>query len=416
VAVVRISGPAAEDALIALGGRLPPPRRAVLRSLHDPQDRTLLDRALVLWLPGPGSATGEDMAELHLHGGRAVVAAVLAALARMPNLRAADAGEFTRRAFDHGRIDLIEAEGLADLLTAETEGQRRQAMLAASGHVSLRVAGWQGCLLGIAAGIEAALDFVDEDDVAREVAAMGEVRRKTAELHSEITSWLRRPAAERIRDGLSVVIAGPPNVGKSTLLNAIAQREVAIVSPLAGTTRDIVEVPLALDGIALRFADTAGLRDDSPDMIERIGMDRASAAIAAADILLWLGVVEDCPVHPKALRIAAQSDRIVADPAADLVLSAKFGTGMDALHGAIVALARTMLPLEGEAALHASQRAALAEVAHWLAIAPDSIEGRDMILFAERIRLASAALNRLTGSAGVEDMLDALFGRFCIGK
>jgi len=271
-------------------------------------------------------------------------------------------------------------------------------------------------LLGIAAGIEAALDFVDEDDVAREVAAMGEVRRKTAERHSEFTSWLRRPAAERIRDGLSVVIAGPPNVGKSTLLNAIAQREVAIVSPLAGTTRDIVEVPLALDGIALRFADTAGLRDDSPDMIERIGMDRASAAIAAADILLWLGVVEDCPVHPKALRIAAQSDRIVADPAADLVLSAKFGTGMDALHGAIVALARTMLPLEGEAALHASQRAALAEVAHWLAIAPDSIEGRDMILFAERIRLASAALNRLTGSAGVEDMLDALFGRFCIGK
>ncbi|NJS14920.1 MAG: GTP-binding protein, partial [Sphingopyxis sp.] len=314
------------------------------------------------------------------------------------------------------RIDLIEADGLADLLAAETESQRRQAMLAASGHVSQRIDAWQNRLLSIAAAIEAALDFADEDDVAREAAAMLDVRQKTAELHSEVAEWLVRPAAERIRDGLSVVIAGPPNAGKSTLLNALAQREVAIVSPLAGTTRDIVEVPLALDGIAMRFADTAGLRDDSPDAIERIGVDRASAAIAAADILLWLGVPDDCPPHGCALRIAAQADVVPPDDTADLALSAKMGAGLEALHTAIVARARDLVPGEGEAALHSGQRAALADAAQWLAVATGSIEAGDAILLAERIRLASAALNRLTGKAGVEDMLDTLFGRFCIGK
>jgi tRNA modification GTPase len=388
----------------------------VLRSLHDPADGTLLDRALVLWLHGPGSATGEDMAELHLHGGRAVVAAVLAALDRQPGLRPAQAGEFTRRAFDNGRIDLIEAEGLADLLAAETESQRRQAMLAASGHVSARIEEWQRQLLAIAAGIEASLDFADEDDVEREAAAIAEVLRKTAELQSEIATWCARPIAERIRDGIMVVIAGPPNAGKSTLLNAIAQREVAIVSPLAGTTRDIVEVPLALAGIAMRFADTAGLRSDSPDAIEKIGVERASTAIAAADILLWLGPAFDCPPHPSVLRIAAQSDRNVPDPGADLALSAQTGAGMNALHHAIVAHAQRLLPMEGEAMLYAAQRDMLREAADWLALDAGSIEAHDAILLAERIRLASATLNRLTGRAGVEDMLDTLFGRFCIGK
>jgi tRNA modification GTPase len=414
--VVRVSGPAAGEALATLAGGLPPPRRAVLRALRDRASGGLLDRALVLWLPGPGSATGEDMAELHVHGGRAVVAALLAALVAQPGLRPAQAGEFTRRAFDNGRIDLIEAEGLADLLAAETEQQRRQAMLAASGHVSQQVETWQSRLLGIAAGIEAALDFADEDDVAREAAALAEVRDNSTVLHHESTTWLARPAAERIRDGLSVVIAGPPNAGKSTLLNALAQREVAIVSPLAGTTRDIVEVPLALDGIAMRFADTAGLREDSADVIERIGVDRAEAAIDAADILLWLGAPDDCPPHPRVLRIAAQIDRAPPDSTADLALSARTSAGMDALHRAIVGLARELMPREGEAALHEGQRAALRDAAAWLAIVPDSIEAGDAILFAERIRLASAALNRLTGKAGVEDMLDALFGRFCIGK
>ena len=414
--MVRVSGPAAGAALAALAGELPPPRRAVLRSLRDPATTALLDRALVLWLPGPGSATGEDMAELHLHGGRAVVAAVLAALGQIDGLRAAAPGEFTRRALDHGRIDLAEAEGLADLLAAETECQRRQAIHAASGYVSAQVAEWQAQLLALSAQVEAALDFADEGDVAAEEAALARIARATAELHSELSRWLARPAAERIRDGLAVVIAGPPNAGKSTLINAISQREAAIVSPQAGTTRDIVEVPLALDGIAMRFADTAGLRDVTEDSVEAIGIDRAAAAMAAADILLWLGAAQDCPDHPHAIKLSPQCDRRPVDPAADLAISAQSGAGMAELHGAIVAVARGLIPVEGEAALHTRQRAALGEAAGWLDLRRDSPEARDALLLGERLRLARTALDRITGAAGVEDMLDALFGRFCIGK
>ncbi|MDX2209332.1 MAG: tRNA uridine-5-carboxymethylaminomethyl(34) synthesis GTPase MnmE [Sphingopyxis sp.] len=416
VAVVRVSGPAAGAALTTLAGKLPPPRRAVLRSLRDPDSAALLDRALVLWLPGPGSATGEDMAELHLHGGRAVVAAVLGALGQIDGLRAAAPGEFTRRAMDHGRIDLAEAEGLADLLAAETESQRRQAIHAASGHVSAQVAAWQAQLLALSAQVEAALDFADEGDVAAEAAALAQVAQASRALHAELATWLARPAAERIRDGLAVVIAGPPNAGKSTLINALAQREAAIVSPLAGTTRDVIEVPLALDGIAMRFADTAGLRNATRDSIEAIGIDRAAAAVAAADILLWLGAAQDCPNHPHAITLSPQSDRHPVDRAADLAISAQSGAGMAELHGAIVAMARGLIPAEGEAALHARQRAALREAADWLNLQSDSSEATDAVLLGERLRLARAALDRITGRAGVEDVLDALFGRFCIGK
>lgn len=414
--MVRVSGPAAGAALTTLAGKLPPPRRAVLRSLRDPDSAALLDRALVLWLPGPGSATGEDMAELHLHGGRAVVAAVLGALGQIDGLRAAAPGEFTRRAMDHGRIDLAEAEGLADLLAAETESQRRQAIYAASGHVSAQIAAWQAQLLALSAQVEAALDFADEGDVAAEAAALAQVAQASRALHAQLATWLARPAAERIRDGLAVVIAGPPNAGKSTLINALAQREAAIVSPLAGTTRDIVEVPLALDGIAMRFADTAGLRNATRDSIEAIGIDRAAAAVAAADILLWLGAAQDCPNHPHAITLSPQSDRHPVDRAADLAISAQSGAGMAELHGAIVAMARGLIPAEGEAALHARQRAALREAADWLNLRSDSSEAKDAVLLGERLRLARAALDRITGRAGVEDMLDALFGRFCIGK
>lgn len=414
--MIRISGPQAGDALVALSGPLPAARRAVLRSIRDPANDALLDRALVLWFIGPGSATGEDIAELHLHGGRAVVAAVMAAIGRLPGLRPAQAGEFTRQAFDNGRIDLAEAEGLADLLAAETESQRRQAMQAASGHVSARVAKWQNDLLGLSAQVEAALDFAEEGDVAAEHAALAQVAAECAVLHSNIAAWLDRPAAERIRDGLFVVIAGPPNAGKSTLLNALAQREAAIVSPIAGTTRDIVEVPLALDGIAMRFADTAGLRDGAVDAVEAIGIDRAAAAIASADILVWLGATGECPDHGCSVTVAAQCDRVTADPAADVAVSAVSGQGLAELHGAIVERARTLIPLEGEVALHARQRAALARAADWLTPVEDSLESVDAVLLAERLRLARAALDAVTGGAGVEDMLDALFGRFCIGK
>lgn len=422
IAVVRISGVDAAKALHALAGRLPAPRHASLAKLTDPEGGAL-DHALILWFPGPATATGEDLAELHLHGGRAVVAAVEAALAAMPGLRRAEAGEFTRRAFENGRIDLAEAEGLADLLAAETESQRVQALDHASGHVSRAVAGWQDRLLELMAGAEAELNFADEDDVEVGEGVAQRVREGMATLAGELGSWLARPAAEVIAEGLSVVIAGPPNAGKSTLINALARRELAIVSPIEGTTRDVIETPLALDGIAMRFSDTAGLRGEGADVIEAVGIDRARTAIERADILLWLGPPKEAPPHSRAILIAAQADRWRGDAAAeaeaarcDLTLSAATGEGMDQLHGMIVEMARTMLPREGEAALRQRQRAALAEAKQWLVVTEGSREAGDLILLAERLRLAASALDRITGRAGVEDMLDALFGRFCIGK
>ncbi len=298
IAVVRVSGPQAGAALQQLAGRLPAARRAVLADLRDREGKPL-DRALILWFPGPATATGEDLAELHLHGGRAVVAAVETALAATPGLRRAAAGEFTRRAFFNGRIDLAETEGLADLLAAETESQRVQALGMASGHVSRAVAAWQDRLLTLMAGAEAELNFADEDDVEVGEGVAQRLISGMGALADELDQWLARPVAEVIAEGLSVVIAGPPNAGKSTLINALAQRELAIVSPVAGTTRDVIETPLALDGIAMRFSDTAGLRADSADDIEKIGIDRAKAAVEGADILLWLGPPEDAPVHPR---------------------------------------------------------------------------------------------------------------------
>ncbi|WP_168454740.1 tRNA uridine-5-carboxymethylaminomethyl(34) synthesis GTPase MnmE [Sphingopyxis microcysteis] len=422
IGVVRVSGPHAAAALQALAGRLPAPRRASLVELSDGEGAPL-DRALVLWFPGPATATGEDLAELHLHGGRAVVAAVEAALGAMSGLRRAEPGEFTRRAFDNGRIDLAEAEGLADLLAAETESQRVQALGMASGHVSRAVAGWQERLLTLMAGAEAELNFADEDDVEVGEVVVQRLIAGMAALAGELDEWLARPAAEVISEGLSVVIAGPPNAGKSTLINALVQRELAIVSPVAGTTRDVIETPLALDGIAMRFSDTAGIRGEGADAIETIGIDRAKAAIDAADILLWLGSPKAAPDHPRAILIAAQADRWKGDAAAeaeaarcDLTLSAATGEGMDKLHRMIVEMARTLLPREGEAALRQRQRAALSEAKQCLDIESGSREAGDLILLAERMRLAATALDRITGRAGVEDMLDTLFGRFCIGK
>ena len=422
IAVVRISGPAAGPALEALAGRLPAPRRASLAGLTDAAGAPL-DRALLLWFPGPATATGEDLAELHLHGGRAVVAAVESALGAVPGLRRAEPGEFTRRAFLNGRIDLAEAEGLADLLAAETESQRVQALGMTSGHVSRAVAAWQERLLALMAGAEAELNFADEDDVDVYDGAAQHLVSGMAALAAELGEWLARPAAEVIAEGLSVVIAGPPNAGKSTLINALVQRELAIVSPIAGTTRDVIETPLALDGIAMRFSDTAGIRMESADDVEAIGIDRAKAAVEAADILLWLGPPADAPPHSRTLLIAAQADRWRGDAATeaqaarcDLILSATTGEGMDALHRHIVQIARTLLPREGEAALRQRQRAALADAGAWLTVDAESREASDLILLAERLRLAATALDRITGRAGVEEMLDALFGRFCIGK
>ncbi|MBL0916649.1 MAG: 50S ribosome-binding GTPase, partial [Sphingopyxis sp.] len=333
------------------------------------------------------------------------------------------AREVSGAAFSKGRIDLAGGGGLGVLLAAETESQRVQALGLASGHVSRAVAGWLDRLLGLMAGAEAELNFADEDDIEVYEGAAQRLIAGMAALGAELGEWLARPAAEVIAEGLSVVIAGPPNAGKSTLINALAQRELAIVSPVEGTTRDVIETPLALDGIAMRFSDTAGIRAEGADAIEAIGIDRAKAAVEAADILLWLGSPKEAPEHPRAILIAAQADRWRGDAAAeaeaarcDLTLSAATGEGMDKLHAYIVEMARTLLPREGEAALRQRQRAALAEAKQWLAVESGTREADDLILIAERLRLAATALDRITGRAGVEDMLDALFGRFCIGK
>ena len=303
IAVIRISGPVAGEALARLSADLSVPRRASLMSLRG-QDGVVLDRALVLWLPGPGTVTGEDVVELHCHGGRAVVAAVLATLGAMPRLRAAEAGEFTRRAFVNGRIDLAEAEGLADLLAAETELQRRAAMAMAGGGFSAVVDDWRQRLLLASAQVEAVLDFAEEDDVA---ALPPEFKFALADLREELTDWLSRPRAEALRDGYRVVIAGPPNAGKSTLFNALVEDDAAITAPMAGTTRDVLTRPVALAGIPFVFVDTAGLRDDASDAIEVIGVERARGAAAGADLVLWLGPEGEGP--PRSWEIEAQADR-----------------------------------------------------------------------------------------------------------
>ncbi len=404
IAIVRISGPRAGEALAALAGRLPEPRVATFRKLR--ADHELLDNAVILWLPGPKSATGEDVAELHLHGGRAVIARAIGALGAMTWLREALPGEFTRRSFENGLLDLAEAEGLGDLLMAETEGQRRAALAQMGGRLSRQVAAWQERLLALAARVEAALDFSDEDDVAPLPADFGVA---LAALRAELSAALVRPRAERLKDGVRVVIAGPPNAGKSSLLNALAEREAAIVTAIPGTTRDLVEVPVALDGIPFLLTDTAGLRD-SDDEVETIGVDRALQSVAGADIVLWLGLPEEAPEG--SVRVHAKADLAPAPESADLATSAVTGAGVAALADLLRARARSLLPLEGEVALNARHRAAVAEAGDALAEAGST----DLIIAAEALRRARAALDRVTGKAGVEDMLDALFGRFCIGK
>lgn len=409
IAVIRISGPHSGEALHRLIGRVPPPRRAVHAPIRD-EAGALLDRALVLWLPGPNNATGEDTAELHCHGGRAVIAAVEQALAAIPGLRAAVPGEFTRRAFANGRIDLAEAEGLADLLSAETELQRRSALAMASGAFSRIVEAWREDLLQSSAAVEAVLDFADEDDVGN---LPEQFVQRITRLRGELADWLGRPRAETLREGFRVIIAGPPNAGKSTLFNALVESEAAIATPIAGTTRDLLTKPVALGGVPFLFIDTAGLRDDTEDAIEAIGIARAREALGGADVVLWLGAEGEGP--DKAWEMEAQADVFghISKSSARHRVSAVTGEGIAGLRDDLLSTARRAMPKPGEAALNDRQRRLLAEAETMLA----SAEGlSDPLLVAEHLRLARVAFDALTGRATTEHMLDALFGRFCIGK
>lgn len=408
IAVLRISGPQARLVGEALAGTLPAPRVAAMRRLRDDAGETL-DQALTLFFPGPATATGEDLLELHLHGGRAVVASVEAALARQPGCRIAEPGEFTRRALDHGRLDLAQAEGLADLLEAETDAQRRAALALAEGGLSQRVAGWLDVLSMAAARVEAELDFADEEDVLH--AASVDLRALIAPVLTDLREMLARPPVERLRDGVVVVLAGPRNAGKSSLFNALLGRDAAIVTDIAGTTRDVLEAAVIRDGLPFRLVDTAGLVEATLDPVEAIGIARARASLDAADIILWLGAADEAP--PRALRVGARVDQQSLDHRDWDHLTSIYDRGsIDALWETLARIARGMLG-DGTTILPHRRHRQLIEVAlQELAL----IAGDDLLLEAERLRIANGSLAAIVGQNATEAMLDALFGRFCLGK
>lgn len=413
IAVIRISGPEAASALNALAGRVPEPRRATLAILRHPADNEVLDNAIVIYFPETGSVTGEGLAEMHVHGGKAVVAAVLAALATIPGLRPAEAGEFTRRAFENGKMDLTEVEGLSDLLFAETENQRRSAIALAAGGLTRQIADWRRSLLELSARLEAVLDLSDEGEVGEDLP-----HGWSDDLRALDKQWadaLARPPAERLRDGIRVVIAGPPNVGKSSLLNALVGRDAAIISPEAGTTRDVIEAPTAIGGTPFLLTDTAGLRDAGGE-VEAIGIARAKEKLAEADILLWLGSPESCPVRHRAILVQSKADLFPIPQRSGTVdhhVSIVSGEGLRELTDTLLECGRDLLPRPGEAALNLRHRTMIAEGLHALREAGAT---GDMVIAAESLRHARSALDRITGGAGVEDMLDTLFGTLCVGK
>lgn len=409
IAVVRISGPNARGAAKAMIDRLPQPRKASLRTLRD-MDGSTLDHALVLVFPGPDTATGEDLVELHLHGGRAVVNAVLARLAAMDGLRFAEAGEFTRRALMNGRIDLGQAQGLADLLEAESDDARRAALAAAEGEVSRTLRQWMDELSLIGALVEAAIDHSDEDDVGSDTLPMA--IEKTRSLALDIDAVLSRPSVERLRDGPTIVLAGPPNAGKSSLFNALLERDAAIVTPIAGTTRDVLEAAVLRRGMSYRLIDTAGLARVTNDPVEAIGVERADTWIAAADLVLWLGDPSDAPTASLAVHARAD-DRPPPADVTSLAVSVHDRSSIDRLWSRIERSA-AFRGSRDLAYFHDEARTDLAEVrASLLRLDGDDV---DPLIAAEELRSCRNSVANLLGLNPTEAMLDALFGRFCIGK
>jgi tRNA modification GTPase len=423
IAVVRISGPRARFGLETFIGKIPEPRRAKYATFRDPDSRETIDDGLALWFPAPASETGEDIAELHLHGGRAILAAVFRVLGHIHGFRPAEAGEFTRRALLNGKLDLAAVEGLGDLVAAETEAQRRQALAQFRGALSAKVEAWRARLVDALALVEAAIDFSDEDDVR------GDLPRSSMKIAGELAAEIRPVLAdatrgERLREGFTVAITGAPNVGKSTLLNKLAEREVAIVSPTPGTTRDAIEVALDLKGVPVVLVDTAGMRETN-DPVEAEGVRRARARAEAADLVLWLidNARADArpetmsrsawPVRTKADLIDSESQRGLRNQGF-IVVSAKTGLGIDEL---IAKLSKEAERLGGEPALvtRERQRHALAEaLQHLEAISTAPPPPEELI--AEELRLAARALGRITGRVDIEEVLGEIFKNFCIGK
>jgi tRNA modification GTPase len=434
IALVRVSGSQAGPALALLAGKIPSPRMASRVLLRDAAGQPI-DDAVILWFPGPASATGEDVAEFHVHGGRAVLAALFAALSAFPEMRPAEPGEFTRRAFENGKLDLTEAEGLDDLIHADTDRQRRQALRHLKGLLGDRARDWRTQIIEASALIEAGIDFSDEGDVPAELIAPALAKIKT--LLGEIQQVLAEQGrSERLRDGLVVAIAGPPNVGKSTLMNQLARREVAIVSPHAGTTRDIIEVQLDLDGYPVTVIDTAGIRE-TDDPVEQEGVRRARARAAEADLVLWLGDAQpDANSHEGDASVWLIRNKIDLDGArseavgqwpteakpgrrsgvADFAISASRGDGISELIAALVGFAQNYFGRgEGGLISRVRQRQLLQQTAVSLQCSISSVgEGEELV--AENLRIAAQSLGRLLGRVDVEELLDVIFREFCVGK
>lgn len=413
VSVVRISGPAAMDIAVELVGNLPASHQTAVRTLRTTEGE-IIDRALVLPFKGPHSFTGEDVVELHLHGSIAVVGAVLRLLATFPDTRLADAGEFTRRAMENERLDLAQVEGLADLIDAETELQRKQALRVLSGHLGELVEGWRSDLIRAAALLEATIDFADEEvpvDVTPEVMQL--LEGVISSVKNEVVGT---KVAERIRSGFEVAIVGAPNAGKSTLLNALAGRNAAITSEIAGTTRDVVEVQMDLEGLPVTLLDTAGLRD-TEDQIESIGVARAIDRARAADLRVFLADAEEV------LMLEPEEGDIIVQPKADMNpeaaggVSGKTGQGVDALVSRVTN-ALKMRSLGVGVATHERHRLAMEGALSRLISAQDVVE-TGLISYdiaAEELRSAVHLLEAIVGRIGVEDLLDEIFSSFCIGK
>jgi tRNA modification GTPase len=437
IAVVRISGPQAGTALKVLIGRVPEARKAMLARVREPASGEIIDEALALWFPAPHSETGEDVAELQLHGGQAVIAGVLEALGRLESCRLAEPGEFTRRAFENGKLDLTEVEGLADLIAAETAAQRRQAYRQLKGLIGDRAEAWRRRLIEALALVEARIDFSDEADVPENLVepALQAARGLRDEIAAALSDAAR---GERLREGLVVAIAGPPNAGKSTLLNRLARREAAIVSPYPGTTRDVIEVHLDLGGYPVTLLDTAGIRDGD-DPVEQEGVRRARDRAAAADLVLWVTDLSardegagpaGADLRPAELWLVQNKIDLLpatnADPSESeckdrinrsLTISARTGAGMDVLLAALTAHAKDYFAAtESAFVTRARHRQALQETVVALDRALDETSHGREELIAEELRSAATTLGRLTGRVDVEDILDVIFRDFCIGK
>lgn len=422
VAVIRISGLATAGAVRALaGGELPAPRKAALRTLCDPTSGEALDTGLVLWFPAPASFTGEDMAELQVHGSAAVIAALIEALAGCAGLRPAEPGEFSRRAFENGKLDLVEAEGLGDLIAAETDAQRRQAHRQMSGALSRIYEDWRTVLLEALAMAAAEIDFADEE-LPEGLLAAERARLETlgVSMRDQLSAGER---AVRLRAGVEIAIVGPPNAGKSSLMNALAARDIAIVSEIPGTTRDFLETRIVLAGVPVTLVDTAGLRV-AGDAIEQAGVERAEQKARDADIRLFLSAadvearVTGVEAGDRDLKVWSKSDLGLPRGSQDLAISVRNGEGIEALLAALAERVEAVAGLS-EAPVMSSlrQRAEIGAALESLDKAVRLIgEKGEIALISEELRLSARALERLIGRVDVEDMLDVVFGRFCIGK